>query len=314
MTCEQHTFVADEAVACGPAPSLDGNRFLPSTTTDGDAMPSTTTDGHGCRSDAATSMGATGVLLTAGRWIASQRAFLAAILVQQEARRGSMANQLDPHGEDACRQLTTLGLSGCSLRTARGSSPTGQPYGEPCESEDMIPEMERLMPTRSELRTAALDGLCSRTGPTLTVHGNYNRKGLSATSGDGLATWCKATLPTLTRSDGTGGPGHSGRQGGMNLQTAVRTLPTLCATDDKSPYSAEGYRRHVAKRSKPLRDTAAHTIGIRLTPDFCEWWMGWPIGASVFLRSGTPGFPSKPLPHGACLEDQQTQQANAGAN
>lgn len=45
-------------------------------------------------------------------------------------------------------------------------------------------------PTRTG-RHKSLDGVVHAI-PTPTVHGNYNRKGLSATSGDGLATWVAA--------------------------------------------------------------------------------------------------------------------------
>ena len=41
--------------------------------------------------------------------------------------------------------------------------------------------------------------------PTLTKCGNYNRKGTSKTSGDGLATVLKRLLPTLTKHDVRGG-------------------------------------------------------------------------------------------------------------
>lgn len=37
--------------------------------------------------------------------------------------------------------------------------------------------------------------------PTPTVNGNYNRKGLSKTSGDGLATFVRKLLPTPTAND-----------------------------------------------------------------------------------------------------------------
>lgn len=74
--------------------------------------------------------------------------------------------------------------------------------------------------------------------PTLTVNGNYNRSGASSKSGDGLATAVKR-MPTLTASDASGGPGSSGRAGGDNLRTKV---------------------------------------GGCLSPTWCEWFMGWPIG------------------------------------
>ena len=71
--------------------------------------------------------------------------------------------------------------------------------------------------------------------PTPTVCGNYNRKGASSTSGDGLATAVKRSLwPTPTKSDGSGGPGVSGRAGGLNLRTAVAQWPTPTATLENS--------------------------------------------------------------------------------
>jgi hypothetical protein len=49
--------------------------------------------------------------------------------------------------------------------------------------------------------------------PTPTVCGNYNRKGASATSGDGLATWVRERVPTPTTQDAAnnGGPSQSER-------------------------------------------------------------------------------------------------------
>ena len=76
--------------------------------------------------------------------------------------------------------------------------------------------------------------------PTLTVHGNYNRKGVSANSGDGLAT-------------------------------AIRRLPTLLARDWRS---GKASATTIAKNSRPLSET----IGGTLNPAWCEWFMGWPIG------------------------------------
>jgi hypothetical protein len=91
-------------------------------------------------------------------------------------------------------------------------------------------------------QTALADVVMHReTWPTPTVHGNYNVKGMSKNSGDGLATAvAERTWPTPTQSDGTGGPGTSAkRQGGENLRTAV---------------------------------------GKRLNPTWVELLMGWPAG------------------------------------
>lgn len=103
-------------------------------------------------------------------------------------------------------------------------------------------------------------------------------------------------LPTLVAQDSHGhvqirgqGPAATRPKSGTSLPGAMTLLPTLCATDYKSPYSADGYAKQTETRSKPLRDTAAHTIGIRLTEAFCLWWMGWPIEVLAATRAlGSP--------------------------
>ncbi len=92
---------------------------------------------------------------------------------------------------------------------------------------------------------------------------------------------------------------------------ALKLLPTLCATDYKSPYSEAGYQKQTEKRSKPLRDTAAHTIGIRLTPIFSAWYMGFPVELVAATRalgspvSGMRGSRSKPRQRGESLADNK---------
>jgi hypothetical protein len=74
---------------------------------------------------------------------------------------------------------------------------------------------------------------------TLTVNGNYNRKGASPRSGDGLVTALKK-LPTLQARDWKGSSGRSAK--GME-----RDLPSA--------------------------------LGVgQLNPTWLEWFMGWPIG------------------------------------
>ena len=66
--------------------------------------------------------------------------------------------------------------------------------------------------------------------PTPTVHGNYNRKGASKTSGDGLATAVKL-WPTPTQD--TADRKKKYAQGGMPLSLAVKMFPTPAARDWK---------------------------------------------------------------------------------
>lgn len=84
--------------------------------------------------------------------------------------------------------------------------------------------------------------------PTPTVCGNYNRKGLSKTSGDGLATAVKKkTWPTPLARDWKGSIGRSLKGLEMDLPTAVKR-----GGDQTQPTT--------------------------LNPAWVEWLMGWPIG------------------------------------
>ena len=89
--------------------------------------------------------------------------------------------------------------------------------------------------------------------PTPTVCGNYNRKGASATSGDGLATVVtQRTWPTATATACKGwSPGHN-----------------RAMTDDRLDYSVERESFQPGQQTPPLR----------LNPEWVEWLMGWPIG------------------------------------
>jgi len=81
--------------------------------------------------------------------------------------------------------------------------------------------------------------------PTPTVHGNYNRKGCSATSGDGLATFA-AKYPTPCAQDAKNS-----------------TLPISQRDRDSIP----GYLLSNGERP-----------GGQLNPGWVEWLMGFPIG------------------------------------
>lgn len=125
-------------------------------------------------------------------------------------------------------------------------------------------------------------GTGSSSWPTVTVHGNHNRKGASAESGDGLATAVRnwptprasenenrqtkptpsqlrgehgmnlataVNWPTPTASDHTG-PGRSG-QGGLNLRTAAAWATPTAARDWRSGKASEATH---ARNSRPLNE------------------------------------------------------------
>lgn len=251
-------------------------------------------------------------------WIASQRASLARIFRARDWAKASKAH--GPALSGRCsEQLTLFGPESSSSKTRQKSSPKVDATLSGLSWRGDIPgATERLPLLLSERVTSGTAGGCSL--PTVTACGNWNRKGASANSGDGLVTAIKklptltasmetwgdmmdATmsgtdrkkLPTLTASEVSGGrtvpPGTTmsgktpeGKKVQVGLKGALKRLPTLCASDYKSPYSEEGYQKQALQRCKPLRDTLAHITGHALTPEFAEWWMGWPILWSSQLK------------------------------
>jgi hypothetical protein len=286
--CELLTSVLVSAEAYGPVPSSDGNPSMPSTPTPGAPGGSGSRPpldgGPACASTAQPSLTASRPPWM-GAWIASQRGFLAAIFQPLDEGQGLEAHPPAPPTPDACEQLTLGGLGGSSSKIRRKSGRAGEAKSLPILWRGNIAgETEALPRLTLEPATSGSVGSCLRTLPTLT-----------ASEMQGSRTLPPGT--TLTGMD------PNGKKRQVGLRNALRLLPTLCATDFKSPYSAEGFRRQTELRSKPLRDTAAHTIGIRLTPTFAEWWMGWPLGSTAaFERTGsskagrvaTRGAASKP--------------------
>jgi len=106
-----------------------------------------------------------------------------------------------------------------------------------------------------------ISGTGSGLWPTPTVCGNYNRKGASPTSGDGLAT-------------------------------AVLKCATPTAKDWRSGKASDAT---MERNSRPLSEQ----IGGSLNPTWVEWLMGWPLGWTDLKPSATDKCPSAlPLPGG----------------
>lgn len=118
--------------------------------------------------------------------------------------------------------------------------------------------------------------------PTPTVSGNHNRKGASATSGDGLAT-------------------------------AVKKWPTPCARDWKdTPGMAmqatnpDGSRRDRTDRlAARVYVQTENPSGGTLNPAWVEWLMGWPIGWTDLKPLETARFQLWLQQHGECSEGSE---------
>jgi hypothetical protein len=92
--------------------------------------------------------------------------------------------------------------------------------------------------------------------PTLTLCGNYNRKGASKKAGGGVITALRQMLPTLT------------------------------ARDFKSDSCTPEFR---AKRdAMTMGKTLPWTLGGLLNPRWCEVFMGYPIGWTELEPSAMP--------------------------
>jgi len=105
--------------------------------------------------------------------------------------------------------------------------------------------------------------------PTPTVTGNYNRKGASATSGDGLAT-IVSLWPTPKTNCGYTPAVHG--DGGLDLQTAVTLWPTPRAGVPGSRPNKKGGRI----LEEEVKKTSDGQDG-QLNPEWVEAMMGYPI-------------------------------------
>jgi hypothetical protein len=112
--------------------------------------------------------------------------------------------------------------------------------------------------------------------PTPTVCGNYNRKGASAKSGDGLATAVQKWLtPTV--------------------------VERWCKDDTKIVTTKNGTRRREYKNGKTSSLGLAAQVGGALNPTWVEWLMGWPMGWTDLKPLETGRCPSAQPQPGECF-------------
>ena len=111
--------------------------------------------------------------------------------------------------------------------------------------------------------------------PTPTVCGNYNRPGVSATSGMGLAS-------------------------------AVKLWPTPTASASASKGSSQNSLTRKDGRSR-IGDRLDHSVMAsdagQLNPDWVEWLMGWPIGQTALKPLGTDKLAEWRQQHSPCFTE-----------
>lgn len=153
--------------------------------------------------------------------------------------------------------------------------------------------------------------------PTPTKCGNHNRKGVSESSGDGLATAVQQ-WPT-PRSSQRGDCKSKRERNTPDLCSAVKIYPTPNASDNRDrggPQTPSVQKR--IKKGKQIGLTM-HFDG-NLNPDWVEWLMSWPVGWSslkplkelVWLNPSIDPHPEPPRV--TTLKDNRTNRLKAIGN
>ncbi|KKM98589.1 hypothetical protein LCGC14_1156520, partial [marine sediment metagenome] len=147
--------------------------------------------------------------------------------------------------------------------------------------------------------------------PTPTKHGNYNRKGASKHSGDGLSTVLKRRLPTAKATHG--GPDYQCKARGAGGDSLVTTLnkaqrlPTLTATggSNRSTPAKDGTPSPLRPNIKTILKHSAPTLTGPVNPDWLDWYMGFPIGWSGLKPLAKRRFQQWCEQHGICSEGSE---------
>jgi len=157
--------------------------------------------------------------------------------------------------------------------------------------------------------------------PTPTVCGNYNKKGLSKKSGDGLAT-AVAKWPTPTCQDANKATKKWREDRQNNLTAAVfnpeKSFPTPTARDYKGGYQTESLIRKDGKSrafdalpNAVLDGKGVETSGGQLNPTWVEWLMGWPLGWTDLKPLEMDKYRSWQQQHGVCSSEFPDQNISA---
>lgn len=199
---------------------------------------------------------------TPAEWIASMQASLARILASLDGKPDWKKARAAVCTGKSCASLAWFDRGSSLWKTYQRSLVTDWAlYSETWPKWGMTLDGVVYAPLMLERPTNGTDGGC---WPTLTICGNYNRKGASKTSGDGLIT-------------------------------ALRKYPTLLARDSRTVRG--GARSMKALGSEPLITVVAELEQQRdgrLNPTWAEWFMGFPMGwTKLSKHSGTHKSRSK---------------------
>jgi DNA (cytosine-5)-methyltransferase 1 len=174
----------------------------------------------------------------------------------------------------------------------------------------------RITPSKARHGGTLIEHLSHLMWPTPTVNGNYNRKGASKTSGDGLATWAKMWQTPIANDAIARKKGNWNSRGEPKLSAEVLMWPTPQHRDYRmgdAPDSKRAIRKRKGSVTQSLvMERLEHPRGVRLpeelvrrgetggqlNPDWTEWLMGFPIGHTALKPSATPKSRCKPRSRG----------------
>ena len=173
---------------------------------------------------------------TRDEWILSQQVSLAKILAALEIKPGSAKEHEADFTEKCSELLASFDPATYFWKTSQQSLLTDswEPFSETWPRAGMMRDGRVYRHRQPVPRTTVIGGGALRNVPTPTVNGNYNRKGASQNSGDGLATYVKMwPTPTATLADHGGRITPSKARSGGTLIEAVsqRMWPTPVADD-----------------------------------------------------------------------------------
>jgi len=197
--------------------------------------------------------------------------------------------------------LLTAFLAAFPARTLASPAPVlGLKVSGPASGSNSLASFARWSPSQCAWRTAQ----CSLLGDSAEFLETFPRWG-SMRSGvlfqrptlaPGMSvSGFGSLLPTLTVSGNDNRP-YPGKASGYGLASALKMMPTLVARDYRHPGKSR-----LERTGSTAGDHLPNSVGGPLNPDWCEWFMGWPVGWTALKPLATDKFQEWQQQHSACL-------------
>ena len=239
---------------------------------------------------------------TRGEFLASMRVSLVRTLAALGHKPGSQKEREAAFIEKCSELLMWYDPDICSWKMSPPSSKKSgyKPSSKTLPRAGMMRAGRVYLHQQPVPRTTVIGGGVLQNVPTPTVAGNYNQKGASANSGDGLATWARM-WPTPRASE----PGRTTEGYGRGLaelvegkQQKAKMWPTPNASD-ATKWSNQSLEERKEKGQQLRLPTAVSPMGGaggNLSPIFVEWLMGWPLNWTALAGGASSRKSGEPLP------------------